>query len=179
VTDRRDFKRRVRARQAQTGESYTEAHKQVTAARPRAMSVVDLRDISDAAARMGFECAVTAQDELLARVPAETLLRRLHSVLVAVDGDDETAVMRRLAFHGETPSLGGVMASTAALRAFYARAKAGMGGSFGGGRLIVLYDAVPIIYVAWPQPPMAVAPRAPRIAIMTLDGFRLEVKPPV
>jgi hypothetical protein len=178
VTDRRDYKRRVRERQARTGESYTAASRHVANQRTgNPMAVVELVDITDVAAGLGFACQVCANQSVLSRVPAEVALRRLHRLLVAVDGDAETAVMRALAFRGESPTALGSdeQRGLSRLRPFLARARAGAGGAVGGGRIIVLHDAMPIMYVAWPLAPMPAipTPHAPRIVITTLDMFEI------
>jgi hypothetical protein len=177
VTDRRDFKRRVRDRQAETGETYTAARRAVEAQRPGAMALVEMTDVTDVAATVGFACRAVASPDVLAAVTAEAALRRLHKLLVAVDADAETAVMRAFAFRDTPPPAlteddhRGIVA----IRDFLARARAGVGGTLGAGRLIVLHDAIPIVYMIWPIAPypLQAAPHPSRLVITTLDLFVL------
>jgi hypothetical protein len=181
VTDRRDFKRRVRDRQARTGESYLEARRHVAAAVQvrGAMAVVEMTDISDIATQLGFACKVSAQNEILALVPAQSLLRRLQAVLLLPEADDLEA-MRSVVFRAEIAPLAedDEVRSVTKLWAFLARARAGVAGTFGSGRIIVLHDEQPLLFVSWPMVQLAIAKMTPRLVVMTLDTFWLQRQVP-
>jgi hypothetical protein len=178
VTARRDFKRRVRARQERTGESYSTARRRVEGGAPQ-MDVIEMEDVTPIAAALGFTCGVVAHAAILARVPAETALRRLRALLVAPEAEDETDVMRALAFQNRTPRQIFSEEGAELLRApeFFARARVGLGGAIGGGRLVVLHDVVPILYATYPfapYPGLAVRVLSARILVTTLEMFSVE-----
>lgn len=137
MTDRKDFKRRVRERQARTGESYTTARAQVEARRPGAVPVVETVDVAEAAARLGLRCHVVIASTLLDQVDGELVLERIRDALIATDSDPATDLMRAVALRGEQP-LGARREALLAgrlrdwndpeLRRFVARARAGIGG---------------------------------------------------
>ncbi len=65
MTAKKDLKRRVRERQAQTGESYVTARRHVVAQAPEPESpkrpvihVDEMHDITEAAAKLGWRCRV-------------------------------------------------------------------------------------------------------------------------
>src|SRR5689334_14303499 len=109
MTDHRDFKRRVRDRQAQTGESYMTARRHVLAQRPQpepepAIAVVEVLDATADAERLGFKCRVLVFPRLAAKVETAPLLAKLRDALLLTDGDDGTELLRRLAFAGIPPT---------------------------------------------------------------------------
>jgi hypothetical protein len=137
MTDRKDFKRRVRERQARTGESYTTARMQVESRRPGAVPVVETVDVGEAARALGLRCHVVIASTLLDLLDAELVLGRIRDALIGTDSDPATELMRAVALRGEHP-LGvrrhALMAgrlrdwNDGDLRRFLTRARAGIGG---------------------------------------------------
>ncbi|HEX7699142.1 MAG TPA: hypothetical protein VF403_00385, partial [Kofleriaceae bacterium] len=103
MTKKHDLKRRVRDRQAQTGESYTAARRQVVGAAGEAeppddpsesaVPVFELVDVTEQAKKLGFKCRVLLFPSLVEAVTPAVALGSLHKVLVATAGDTETARM--------------------------------------------------------------------------------------
>jgi hypothetical protein len=132
MTDRRDFKKRVRDRQAATGENYTTARAHLLALRERpAVPVLELIDVSEQARLIGLRCPVLIARPLLDEVELVRVLGRVRDALIACEGDPAAEPMRALVLHGapgpeHRPPLGDAMLY--ASRRFYARARAGLGG---------------------------------------------------
>jgi hypothetical protein len=103
MTDRRDLKRRVRERQARTGESYMAALHHVRGEREPAIPVVDLIDLSEIAATLGLKCRAMVLPALAARVDVAAMLRQLHATLVAAARDPGARLMRSVVLHGMRP----------------------------------------------------------------------------
>jgi len=120
MTVKRDFKRRVRQRQARTGESYVTARRHLLASRPshqddddhdegggpqpRRISVVELIDVSDEARRIGLACRVLMFPSLVERIAPDRVLApfvigrsRVCDVVIDADGvaDEHAAVILR------------------------------------------------------------------------------------
>jgi hypothetical protein len=153
MTSKRDLKRRVRDRQARTGESYVTARRHVTAAgqptratAPDAPRVpfVELIDLDDEAARLGIRCRAAIFPALAARVDPTRLLERLRDALLSTEGDPQTELFRAVALRGERPTSGALPWSYSQLaeaRQFASRARAGIGGASKGGRMLALHVA--------------------------------------
>ncbi|HWO26708.1 MAG TPA: hypothetical protein VNO30_48595 [Kofleriaceae bacterium] len=77
MTDRRDLKRRVRARQERTGESYMTALRHVQAQRPSAIPTIERVDLTELGAPLGMKCRIAMFPELADRVDAATMLAQL------------------------------------------------------------------------------------------------------
>jgi hypothetical protein len=115
MTAKKDFKRRVRERQARTGESYTTARAHVLAGAPErettpapsvsAIPVEEMIGLDEQAAALGYRCPVIASSRLLAVAEPEAVLARVRDVLLATEGDPATKMLRALALHGERPTL--------------------------------------------------------------------------
>jgi FHA domain-containing protein len=89
MTAKRNLKRRVRERQARTGESYVTARRQVLAARapaPAAVSVIELHDISADANRLGFRCRITAFSSLIEHAGPAGVAVALRDALIGARG---------------------------------------------------------------------------------------------
>lgn len=171
MTHRKDFKRRVRDRQQRTGESYVTARRHVEAqadsddkpAPASAIEVVESVDATDEARRLGFESRVLIFPALLERIELVALLERVREALIASEGDRDGEYLRRIALLGEPPSKPTIpsLATVDELRRFMQRARAGIGGSAAGGRLLVMHVAgrgggiVPVLCHAWPTRPAA------------------------
>src|SRR4051812_18150686 len=105
MTKKRNLKRRVRERQARTGESYVTARRQLLAARGIAppvalvpVPVVELHDVSAEAARLGFQCQIAMFPELRAVAEPALVLVGLRDALIAAPGDLAAARIFDLAF---------------------------------------------------------------------------------
>jgi len=102
MTAKRNFKRRIRDRQAQTGERYTAARRRLladrTGATPGGVPVVELHDASVAAARLGFRCRISLFPALADRAEPEAVLAGLRDALVAATQSPITAQLFAIAF---------------------------------------------------------------------------------
>lgn len=136
MTDRRDLKKRIRARQEKTGERYTTARAHVMGQGPGNDLVVELRDISDAARATGFVCLARATPAVPEAIEAHAL-RQLREILLGpVAGLDP---MRKIALQGSvhpTLDLGRVLELITQRRAFHASLELGLRGPGPGGRIV-------------------------------------------
>jgi hypothetical protein len=102
MTAKRDFKRRVRERQARTGERYTTARRHTLAARasdlPTAVPVVQLHDVSGEAARLGFRCQIAMAPALSERAATAAVLTGLRDALIATPGNSDAVQLFGIAF---------------------------------------------------------------------------------
>ena len=178
MTAKKDLKRRVRARQVKTGESYVEARRQVEAQRAAAKSwpvpVVELIDLTSAAETAGFRCRVAMFPALAARVDAATVLLGVRDALLATEDDPVTATMRAAVLHGEQPRFPVRIASTmfAEAQRFMARARAGIGGASAGGRLLAISIAGEMVVCTLHlTPTVAGVTRAPALILTTPEGL--------
>jgi hypothetical protein len=180
MTDRKDFKRRVRERQARTGESYTTARMQVESRRPGAVPVVETIDVAEAAARLGLRCHVVIASTLLDLLDGELVLERIRDALIGTDSDPATELMRAVALRGENP-LGvrrhPLMAgrlrdwNDPELRQFIARARAGIGGVSERHHVLALTirDVMALCWLTtWPV--NGPDDRTPALYVSTVDG---------
>jgi len=155
MTKRRNFKRRVRDRQKRTGESYTTARHHLLAAAaapaaepaapisdpPPAVSVVELLDISNDAARRGFLCRVAMYPALADRADPATVLAALRGALVGTIGDPATELLCAIALTGQRPARVKRLHDRAGMRQLFQRARAGIGGMTEDGRMLALLVA--------------------------------------
>src|SRR5262252_4775100 len=105
MTAKRDLKKRVRARQARTGERYTAALAHVLGPTPRAgrVPVTELADVSAAAAQAGLTGRVLIFPELAARIDVPGALRRIRAALTATQDDPATELLRGVLLLGRRP----------------------------------------------------------------------------
>jgi hypothetical protein len=155
MTDQRDLKRRVRERQARTGESYTTALRRVREQRSRAVPVVELTEISDTAGTLGFKCRVMVMRALGERIDVGDTLRQLRGALVTTRAEPASWLMRAMVLYGERPMLAPPTFDDG-LR-FVRRARAGIVGFSACGRLLALpvetrRGAEPVIFHLWTMP---------------------------
>jgi hypothetical protein len=140
MTTKKTLKKRVRDRQAHTGESYTAALAQVLAHVPghRDDLLVELIDLTTDAARLGFHCHVAAWPDLAARADLGLVLQQLRAALVALCDDPAIALMRAAVLEGIRPptSQRSPVALVAEAHQFAARVRAGVGGSSTGGSML-------------------------------------------
>jgi hypothetical protein len=166
MTKKRDLKRRVRARQARTGESYVTALRRVSARRS-AVPVVEFLDVTKAGAALGMKCRVAMFPALADRVDPAALLARVREVLAASEEDLSAQLMRavvlgckphRLEVRREAPPevvlvndldeliemIGqpGRLVPVGMEREFLTRARAGVGGWSRTGQFLALPVAI-------------------------------------
>jgi hypothetical protein len=144
MTAKRDLKKRVRARQARTGERYTTALQHVTADRPGGgdrVPVVELVDLSAQAAEAGLTGRIVMFPELAERIDPAAGLRRLHDVLVGTRADPAMEAFRAILLEGRDPKsvprpTGGL--GLQGIKRFLDRARAGIGGVSDGALILAL-----------------------------------------
>lgn len=172
MTAKRDLKRRVRERQGRTGESYMTALRHVLDQRPSVVPVVEMIELSEVGAAMGFQCRVRMSPVLADRIDAVGALRRLREALIATERDPAFDLMRRVVMRGESPVLKptGIDAG----RRFVARVRAGIGGISEHGRLLALMvdgrlGPEMIVFMLWLSP-VAYVPYRPSLVLTSADG---------
>ena len=170
MTWKRDLKKRVRERQAQTGESYTTALRHVLAQRsqqpPAAVSVVEMVDLTAEAARLGLTCRAAMTPPRAALVDGTHALERVRGALLTTAADPATRLMRGAVLLGERHDLlSGWMQHVDEARRFLARARAGLAGPGAGGHMLALHvdgrggTSHLVVCLLWPTPPIALADR--------------------
>jgi transcriptional regulator of aromatic amino acid metabolism len=141
MTAKKDLKKRVRERAARTGESYTTAREHVVGKVARGgFLVVETRDLSEEAARLGIRCPVRMFAELARRVDSSAVLVRLRDVLRATEQDPGTELLRAVVLRGAQPELPLAYRSVTGGgdEEFAARARAGIGGVSERGTTLAL-----------------------------------------
>src|SRR5688500_15727720 len=105
MTAKKDLKRRVRDRQARTGESYAAARANVVAQAPveTAIPVEEIVDLTDEAAALGVKCRVGASHRLVGRVDARAMLVSVRDALLATEDDAALRSLRGVVLRGERP----------------------------------------------------------------------------
>lgn len=186
MTAKKDLKRRIRERQGKTGESYTTARAHVLAQRDEpaallpAIPVIELIDVTEQARALGLRCLALASPMLVERVPAERVLARVRDALLATERDPQMDVLRAVMLRGEVLERdprrrpGGWWEDT---RAFFARARVGIGGTNRAGDMLALQvDAEMVIVHAGYVPHMPPIPRtrSRRVYLSTADSFGLD-----
>jgi hypothetical protein len=185
MTKKHDLKRSVRDRQAQTGESYTAARRQVVGAEDEAdlpddpsesaVPVFELVDVTEQAAKLGFKCRVLLFPSLVEAVAPAVALGSLHKLLVATAGDTETARMWSVAIGGfEPPRRRFVLPSLEATQRFLQRGQAGLGGASEDGSMLAIHIAgkrgvVPVLCTHWPH--------KKALVLAVIDGTDAELWP--
>jgi hypothetical protein len=188
MTAKRDLKRRVRERQARTGESYMTALRQVRgqqapdapvpavpvpAVPVPAVSVIEMIDVTDIAAALGIQCTATLSPTLADRIDVATVLRQLRDALTATARDPAFAVMRAAVMRGENPAHRPTTAESG--RRFMVRASAGIGGISEHGTILALAtrgrQGVEMVVFALRLLPARSTQRPPALLITSPDGL--------
>jgi len=142
MTAKKDLKRRVRERQAKTGESYTAARAQIVdepEEKESAIPVVELVDATDEATKLGLQCDVLVEPNLARRIAPARILERLRDALIATEDDPQTKLLRGVILRGEAPvGRGRPPDWWDEMKRFFARARVGIGGTSDGGTLLAL-----------------------------------------
>jgi hypothetical protein len=200
MTANRDLKRRVRDRQAHTGESYMTALHHVLGQRPSsipsAIPTVEFLDATEAAAALGLKCRISVSPALAHTIDVEQTLRRFRTALTTTWRDPALALLRSIALHGEHVQVPMIPAPgfrdvQEAVR-FLERVLAGFSGISDDGRMLAL-RAVPrpgsggaspasehshpavdepmAVFSPWLVPVILPSARLPLLIINTLDEF--------
>jgi hypothetical protein len=176
MTAKRDLKRRVRERQAQTGERYTTALDEVLAERPGRVPVLELIDLSADAATVGLRCRAAMFPDVGAGVDGARVLARLRDALLATRDDPRMQVMRSVLLDGAPLAAPArrPLEVVADARAFRDRVRAGLGGVSDGGTMLALSVDTRrgglelVICRLMPPPPVPVGPRDPLLLVGSL-----------
>ena len=179
MTERRDLKRRVRARQARTGESYMTALRHVQEDRPTAIPTIELVDLTEVGAPMGFKCRIVMYPKLVERVDGAATLERLRDALLVTEGDRALALMRAVTLLGERARMPSSMAALEEGQRFVNRARAGIGGPSESGRMLALHvevrrGAEMLLFLLQVTPTFAFVHRTPTLVITSLDGVTVD-----
>src|SRR5262245_1885413 len=91
MTAKRDLKRRVRERQARTGESYVTALRHVAAQADHreAISVVELVDVTEIGAPLGYKVRIMVAPSTIGQIDVVATLTRFRDLLLATTRDRE------------------------------------------------------------------------------------------
>jgi hypothetical protein len=138
MTEKRDLKRLVRERQARTGESYVTALRQVQAQKQPTIAVVELVDLTEIGAPLGYKRRIWCTPTLLAQLDAVATLTRFRDLLLATGRDRNFDLMRDVALRGLTPQAPRARMANTEMVDFLARARAGLGGVSGSGRMVAV-----------------------------------------
>lgn len=153
MTAKKHLKRRIRARQAATGESYTTARRHVLAARPEAepepepelssltpveptIVVEEMVDLTPAAERLGLKCRAMASSRLATRLDPQLALVRMRDILLATTEDPALERLRAVCLRGEGLALPRSSDWLQRTRQFVQRALAGLGGVSSEGAML-------------------------------------------
>lgn len=172
MTEKRDLKRRVRERQARTGESYVTALRQVLGQRESSVPVVELIDVTDIAAPLGIKCRTVMAPSMVGRVDPTAMLTRLRDALLTTLRDPDLALMRAVVVAGEQlkPELEPVLD-----RRFLARLRAGIGGISESGRVLALSTAgraaAELVVFVLRLMPLKYINRAPTLMVAPADAL--------
>ena len=176
MTVKRDLKRRVRERQASTGESYTTALRRVEAQRPGRFPVVELIDITQEAEALGLRCNFLIFPALSERIDPRRALARLRAALVGAEDDAALEKLRAVALLGERQRWEGNTVVEEGKR-FLARARAGVGGVSQSGRLLALpveskEGLEIIVFLVWWESESST--RVPTMILTGMDGVSVD-----
>jgi hypothetical protein len=143
------------------------------AATPDAVPVIELLDVSDAAAGLGLRCRIRMFPALAELVDPGSVLTTLRDALVGTAGDPSTELLSSVALHGKRPPrLRRDLPDLGALQRFFRRARLGLGGVSEDGTMLVLHVAgrdksVMVL--------CTLSPREPLLMLMGINGTELAV----
>jgi hypothetical protein len=184
MTAKRDLKKRVRARQAKTGESYTAARRHVVAAKtepeaaPKAkhgsspISVDALVDLTEAATTVGLRCKVLMSEALADAITPARVLIALRELLLAMLRDPKSEFLRGVVLHGDVSAGPTTRALDPRQRVFVERVRGGFTGVSPDGRSLGLHvDGVGIICAVWRRTPTLVVCGLEDTLLRALSGL--------
>jgi hypothetical protein len=179
MTEKRDLKRRVRDRQARTGESYMTALRQVQAQRPPTFPVVELMDLTEIGTPLGFKCRIAMFPGLADRIDVATALAKLRDVLLMTDRDRSLELFRAVALRGEPRRFRITQDTLDEGRRFVMRARAGLSSVSDGGRMLTLnmegkQGAMMVICLLWLVPDFVHVLREPSLILTSLDAIAVD-----
>lgn len=179
MTEKRDLKRRVRDRQARTGESYMTALRQVQAPRPPAFPVVEFIDLTEIGTPLGFKCRVAMFPGLADQVDAASALAKLRDVLLMTDRDRSLELFRAVTLRGEPRRFRLTQDAFDEGRRFAVRARAGLSGVSEGGRMLALHidgkqGLTMVIFVIWLVPDFVPVQREPSLILTSLGAIAVD-----
>lgn len=168
MTAKRDLKRRIRARQARTGETYTTARRHVLAARddataPRTpIDVAEVIDLSEPARELGYACNVVVYPTVADAADLAQVLVAVRTALSIAGADVPTALLRDLVLRGIAPRHHRVTRDPE----FLARARAGLTSVSSDGRVLAVHvqgrtQMVTVLAAVWRA--------TPTLVLMSLD----------
>jgi len=173
MTAKRDLKRRVRDRQARTGESYTTALRHVRDQRATPVPVLEMIDISDVGAALGLQCRIKLAPALADRIDAAAVLRKLLAALTATLHDRAYDLMRAVLLGGANPL--GRPHHLVPARRFIDRVRSGIGGISDHGQLLALTvdgrrGAELVVFALWLST-VTYSQRPPWLCVTSTDGM--------
>jgi hypothetical protein len=182
MTAKRDLKRRVRERQAKTGETYTTARRNVVTTAPKRapIAVDELIDLTAEAAALGLRCKILMSQRLATRVDPMRVLTSLRDALLATLRDADTELLRGIALDGVVSPAPFRWSRDGRHEQFIARVRAGLGGVSADGRTLGLnIGGVPILCSVWRrQATLMVSPIDDSVVVLSRLGARI-IPPPV
>ncbi len=187
MTANRDLKRRIRERQARTGESYVTARRHVIgnddpepAAPSPAIAVEEMQSLTEEAKQLGMKCRVTITSTLAARVDPVTLLTRIRDALKALPDDPAVAPLYSIVMRGELPADPPRIGRThhGQVLRFITRASAGIAGISESGTMLALQvgDAMVVAHIGLrplsnPITGTSIGKPQPRLVLTLLEGL--------
>ncbi|HET9991274.1 MAG TPA: FHA domain-containing protein [Kofleriaceae bacterium] len=181
MTAKRDLKRRVRDRQAKTGESYTAARRHVVAAAdggerspPKAEPIpVDaMVDLTATATTVGLRCKVLMPETLATALDPTRVLRGLRDVLLATLRDPTTDLLRAIGLHGDAATVPRARVRDPRQSQFVARLRAGFGATSSDGRALGFHvDGVTIVCSVWRRDATLLVCTLDDALLVTLSGL--------
>jgi hypothetical protein len=193
MTAKRDLKKRVRDRQAKTGESYTAARRHVVAAVQDAeagsedtdpgqtssrsddgtpIPVDSFADVTAMATALGLRCKILMSETLAKTLDVTRVLTALREVLLATLRDPAMDKLRALGLHGQVDPRGFERARDPRQAQFVAGVRAGLGGVSPDGRALGFHvGGVPIMCTVWRGQPTLVVSALEDVLVHTLSGL--------
>lgn len=190
MTAKRDLKKRVRERQAKTGESYTAARRHVLAAKPAndapepepaaagdspptsPIPVDSLVDHSALATSVGLRCKILMTAKLAEALDPARVLIGLREVLLATLRDPATDLLRAVGLHGDATTASHTRARDPRQTNFVARLRAGFGATSSDGHALGFHlDGTTIVCSVWRRSPALVLCTLDDTLIVTLSGL--------
>lgn len=176
MTTRKDLKRRVRERQARTGEAYVTALRHLSAERQPPFPVIELLDMTEMGRSLGMKCHVAVFPRLAERVDLRRALEQLLHVLQSTTGDPDFDLMRAAVWRGENVDPSTLKRIFAHESRFLGRVQAGIGGMCENGRTLALSiegktGLEMVLFLISLRPSLAYIRRAPTLTITGLDGL--------
>ena len=190
MTANRDLKRRVRERQARTGESYMAALHHVRAQRPIHIPTVELLDVTATAAAVGLRCRVSMGPRLAHRADVRATLQSFHDLVASSASNRSLFLMRSVALFDVNATVSDLSGAIQEGHRFARRVRAGLGGVSDHGRLLALPWVPPTnrapattdpaldsasyhlaVYALWMSPAFVPCARPPLLLVTTHDEF--------